>query len=248
MRDRPVRRERVGACGAVEPIGPNRPPEVRSTAMERPDTYCRLGQCYGGIVHDVMRGLGMTGFVLPPELRPLIAGNVLAGPAFTIEGRPVAADPHETLLAWTGLLSMAPSGSVWVCQPNDRTIAQMGELSAETLLGKGVKGCVIDGLIRDVRFLKRLGFNAWSRGCTPRDIVGVWRPTSVMQTIRIGDVEIAGGDAIFADEDGIIRIPAKDLVQVVDLAEAAATKENLVRKAILSGEDPQQAYLKYRKF
>jgi regulator of RNase E activity RraA len=69
-----------------------------------------------------------------------------------------------------------------------------------------------------------------------------------MQTIRIGDVEIAGGDAIFADEDGVIRIPAKDLVQVVDLAEAAATKENLVRKAILSGEDPQQAYLKYRKF
>ena len=36
----------------------------------------------------------------------------------------------------------------------------MGELSAETLKGKGVKGCVVDGLIRDVNFLLAIGFQA----------------------------------------------------------------------------------------
>ncbi len=61
--------------------------------------------------------------------------------------------PHETLLAWTGLLSQAPAGSIWVSQPNDRVVAHMGELSAETLKNKGVRGCVADGFIRDVNFL-----------------------------------------------------------------------------------------------
>jgi hypothetical protein len=34
----------------------------------------------------------------------------------------------------------------------------------------------------------------------------------------------------------------------VDKAEVATIAENLVRKAILAGADPQQAYLKYGKF
>ena len=109
----------------------------------------------------------------------------LAGPAFTIEGKVVAgADAHETLLAWTGLLSKAPSGSIWVSQPNDRIVAHMGELSAETLKNKGVRGCVADGYIRDTNFLLDIGFQAWSRGFIPRDIVGHWLPASIGEPIR----------------------------------------------------------------
>jgi len=106
----------------------------------------RLAACYTGVVHDVMRAMGLRDFTLPSELRPILPERSLAGPAFTIEGKVVAgADPHETLLAWTGLLSQAPGGSIWVSQPNDRIVAHMGELSAETLKNKGVRGCIADG-------------------------------------------------------------------------------------------------------
>lgn len=209
----------------------------------------RLEKCYTGVVHDVMRGMGLRDFTLPPDLRPIMPEKPMAGPAFTILGKvDPTADAHETLLAWTGLLSKAPAGSIWVSQPNDRVVAHMGELSAETLKDKGVRGCVADGFVRDVNFLLEIGFQSWSRGFTPRDIVGWWLPAATEVEIRIGDVVIEPGDYMLGDRDGLIRVPSAIIEEVVEKAEAAITTENKVRTAILGGTDPQQAYLKYGKF
>jgi len=209
----------------------------------------RLAQCYTGVVHDVMRGMALRDFTFPAELRPLFPERRLAGPAFTIEGRvDPHADPHETLLQWTGLLSKARPGHIWVSQPNDRVVAHMGELSAETLKNKGVLGCVADGYVRDVEFLIGMGFQTWSRGFTPRDIVGHWLPRAVEQDIRIGDVVVAPGDYLLGDRDGLLRVPQAIVEDVIARAEAAMTTENRVRSAILSGVDPQQAYLQFGKF
>ena len=209
----------------------------------------RLAACYTGVVHDVMRAMGLRDFTLPSELRPILPERSLAGPAFTIEGKVVdGADPHETLLAWTGLLSQAPAGSIWVSQPHDRVVAHMGELSAETLKNKGVRGCIADGFVRDVNFLLAIGFQTWCRGFTPRDIVGHWLPSAINAPIAIGDVAIEPGDYMIGDRDGLLRVPKALAQEVVDRAEAAIATESLVRKAILTGVDPRQAYLKYGKF
>jgi 4-hydroxy-4-methyl-2-oxoglutarate aldolase len=208
----------------------------------------RLSRCYTGVVHDVMRGMGLKDFTFPAELRPLMPDRPLAGPVFTIAGRTGAFDPHETLLEWTGLLSKAKPGHVWVSQPNDRVVAHMGELSAETLKNKGVLGCLVDGYVRDVNFLLEMGFQTWSRGFTPRDIVGHWLPAGFDVEIRIGDVAIAPGDYLVADRDGAVRVPKTVVAEVIEKAEAAVATENKVRTAILAGVDPQQAYLQYGKF
>ena len=93
-----------------------------------------------------------------------------------------------------------------------------------------------------------IGFQTWSRGYTPRDIVGYWLPRAVDADIRIGDVLIAPGDYLLGDRDGLVRVP-KDIVEdVVTKAEIAIATENQVRRAILDGVDPQEAYLKYGKF
>lgn len=209
----------------------------------------RLARCYTGVVHDVMRAQGLRDFTLPPELRPILPERPLAGPAFTIDGMvDPDADPHRTLLAWTGLLSQAPAGHIWVSQPNDLTVAHMGELSAETLRNKGVLGAVVDGGMRDVNFLLALGFQTWARFFTPRDIVGWWLPRATLVPIRIGAVDIAPGDYLLGDRDGLVRIPRALAEDVVTRAEVAIGTENLVRKAILQGVDPQQAYLRHGKF
>ena len=209
----------------------------------------RLERCYTGVVHDIMRTMGLRDFTLPPEIRPLIPERAMAGPAFTIRGKVVkGADAHETLLAWTGLLSQAPSGSIWASQPNDRMVAHMGELSAETLRDKGVRGCIVDGFVRDANFLLAIGFQTWGRGFTPRDVVGHWLPDATQVAIRIGDVDIAPGDFLVGDRDGMIRVPAALVEQVITDSERAMTTESLVRKAIREGVDPQAAYLKHGKF
>ncbi|MEL7465334.1 MAG: RraA family protein [Pseudomonadota bacterium] len=209
----------------------------------------RLGACYSGVVHDIMRGMGLRNFTLPHDITPLMPETALCGPAFTIEGRPDdAADAHETLLQWTGLLSKAKSGHIWVCQPHTDDIALMGELSAETLQKKGVLGCVLDGLARDTHFLMDIGFQTLRRGHTPKDIVGRWLPIAAEQPIQIGDVRIENGDYLIGDRDGMVRVPRAIAEDVTAKSIEAMQTENSVRTAIMDGVDPQEAYLKYGKF
>lgn len=209
----------------------------------------KLAGCYTGVVHDIMRAMGLRNFTLPSGITPLMPERTLCGPAFTIEGHPAdAADPHETLMAWTGLLSQAPSGHIWVCQPHTHDLAQMGELSAETLKNKGVMGCVLDGLARDTDFLLKIGFDTWRRGHTPKDIVGRWLPTGTGHTIHIGDVAIAQGDYLLGDRDGMVRVPRAQAAVIAEKSVEAMQTENKVRTAILAGTDPQEAYLTYGKF
>ena len=59
---------------------------------------------------------------------------------------------------------------------------------------------------------------------------------------------IRPGDYILGDRDGVVRIPAEIIEEVLDKAETAISTENRVRTAILAGTDPQQAYLQYGKF
>ncbi len=212
-------------------------------------TTAQLAGCYTGVVHDVMRGMGLRNFTLPAEITPLMPEKVLCGPAFTVEGHlDDGADAHETLLQWTGLLSRAPAGHVWICQPHTHEIAQMGELSAETLQKKGVLGCVIDGLVRDTNFLLDIGFQTWRRGHTPKDVVQRWLPTGTGIPIHVGDVMVMPGDYLLGDRDGMVRVPKELVAEVAEKSAVAMQTENKVRSAILEGMDPQQAYLKYRKF
>jgi 4-hydroxy-4-methyl-2-oxoglutarate aldolase len=213
------------------------------------DARAQLLSCYTSVVHDVLRALGRRNFTLPPRLRPLNPEGVLTGPAFTVEGRiDETADAHESLLAWTGLLSKAKPGHVWISQPHNHLVAQMGELSAETLHRKGVLGVVTDGGLRDTNFILRLGLPCWGAFHTPRDVVGCWLPTGTDVPILMDDCLIRPGDWLHGDRDGMVVIPADILAEVAEKAVAAMNTESLVRKAILEGTDPQEAYLKWGKF
>jgi 4-hydroxy-4-methyl-2-oxoglutarate aldolase len=88
----------------------------------------------------------------------------------------------------------------------------------------------------------------WCRYFTPRDIVGHWLPEAFDQPIRIGEVTIHAGDLVLGDRDGMVVLPKDRAEEIVTAAETAINTENLVRKAILEGIDPQEAYLRYGKF
>jgi regulator of RNase E activity RraA len=209
----------------------------------------QLRSCYTSVIHDVMRARGLRNFTLPQRITPLQPEMTLTGPAWTVEGRlDEAADPHETLLAWTGLLSKAKPGHIWTAQPHNHVIAQMGELSAETLHAKGVLGCVLDGGLRDADFILRLGFPAWRVFHTPRDVVGAWLPIAWDVPIMIGEVRIEPGDWLHGDRDGMVRLPASALDEIIPAAVEAMQTESKVRKAILEGVDPQEAYRRHGKF
>jgi 4-hydroxy-4-methyl-2-oxoglutarate aldolase len=222
----------------------------KSGVKTAPDNLTRrLLRLYTGALHDVMRGMGLRDFTLPSTIRAVTVSKKIAGPAFTLLGRVDGrADPHQTLLSWTGFLSKAKPGHIVVIQPNDNEVAHMGELSGEVLMKKGVPGCVIDGATRDVSFLIEMKMPIYARYTTPRDIVGYWLVDGTDVPVKIGPVTVHPGDYILADQDGVIVLPRDRAEEIVAAAETASKTENKIRTAILAGMDPQAAYLKYGKF
>ena len=125
-------------------------------------------------------------------------------------------------------------GSVVICQPNDSSLAHMGELSSETMHLRGVRGYIVDGGCRDTDFIMRLGFPVFCRYTTPVDVVGRWQAETFGEPIFIGGVLIHGGDYVLADRDGIVIIPGQVVEQAVAETEAVMKTENKVRTAILA--------------
>lgn len=209
----------------------------------------RLMQCYTGVVCDAIQEMGSVNQTLPNNIRPLNTKLKTAGQVFTIEGeRAEGLDTNETLLKWCELLSKAPANTVLICQPNDNEVAHMGELSAATLQYKKVLGYIVDGGCRDSQSIDEMGFAVFCKYYTPVDVVRKWIPKSYGEPIKIGSVTINSGDYVLADRDGIVIIPLGISEVVIDRTEEMMQSENLVRKAILQGVDPVEAYLKYGKF
>jgi len=209
----------------------------------------RLSKLYTGVVHDIMRDMGYKNFTLPPNIRPCKNNHILAGEIFTIEGEvDESQNHHESLLAWTGFLSKAPKNKVIICQPNNNDVAMMGELSAETLQLRGIRGYIVDGGARDMDFILKIDFPVWSKFYTPRDVVKFWKPTQYENQIMIGDVKINNNDYVLGDIDGVVIIPKENIKEILEKTEELINTENLVRKAIKEGMDPQEAYIKFNAF
>jgi len=214
-----------------------------------PELNQRLSKLYSSAVHDVLRDQGFTNFVLPVSIKPLHSSFKLFGPIFTIEGQLTKEhSDHETLIEWTKLLSSIPANHVGVCQPHNKDIALMGELSAETLKKRNVSGYLVDGGCRDVSKIESLRFPVFCSFNSPKDVVGRWIPKKLGESITIGDCHITTGDYILADSDGAVIIPKTHVVDVINRAETVLSTENAVRSAIMAGMDPAEAYLKHGKF
>ena len=124
----------------------------------------------------------------------------------------------------------------------------MGELSARALMVKGTKGYLMDGHCRDVEEILDAEFPVFCRLSTAADIVERWKYDSLGTPITIGTVTIRSGDYVIADMDGAVIIPKEVIEEVLSKTEEVMATESEMRKAILNGMDPEQAYLKFRKF
>src|SRR4051812_20344947 len=209
----------------------------------------RLAACYTGAVHDVLRMMGHDRIALPPAIKAIAPGARLAGPVWTVSGHiDRTKSRHECLLGWCTLLSRAPSGHVIVCQPHNHEIALMGELSAQTLKTRGVLGYVVDGGSRDTDLVLEQGFPVFCAFLTPTDIVERWVPDRFGEPVTIGSVTVSSGDYLLGDRDGVVIIPRAIVHDVVARTEAVVATESDMRRALIGGMDPVDAYHAYGKF
>jgi 4-hydroxy-4-methyl-2-oxoglutarate aldolase len=165
--------------------------------------------------------------VADPALRAMVPDVRFAGPAVTV----VARDDHLPLFAG---LEAARAGDVLVVVNQGGTRAVAGELFATEARRRGLAGIVVDGLCRDVAGLRRLGLPFFARGTVPASGTTTSR-TAVGQRVRCGGIDVAAGDIVFGDDDGLVIAPADRIAAALEGAEAIARAERAMLAAMADG-------------
>lgn len=144
----------------------------------------------------------------------------LCGLAVTVNARPA-----DNLMIHKALAVATPGDVVVVCTGGNTTSAVFGELMCHTASAAKLGGIVVDGAIRDVEGITRLGFPAYSRTVSPGscDKDG---PGEINVPISCGGTVVCPGDIVVGDNDGVAVVPARDAVQVLELVAALMERES----------------------
>jgi len=166
--------------------------------------------------------------IVDSGVRAMIPAVRMAGPAFTV----VAADDHLPVM---GALAAASPGDVIVIATGGGTRAVFGELFATEAKRRGLAGLVVDGFCRDLRGLREIGLPVFARGTTPRSGTTVSR-AAFGATINCGGVDVAAGDIVFGDDDGLLVAGAGRIEAALELAELIGRSERAMLAAMARGE------------
>jgi regulator of RNase E activity RraA len=202
----------------------------------------RFEAIYTAALADILDARGLRSQTLAP-------GTRVAGPAFTVSGRPAETSDYDAALRKVlAMLGDVPAGSVAVYACEQAISAHLGELSVTSLKTRGVAGCVLDGGCRDVRFILDEGFPVFCSHVTPEDSTWRWELVSTQAPVTIGAVRVAPGDWVVGDDDGVVVVPQSIAESVLAEAEQKAATESEIRVAVRQGMPPLEAYERYGTF
>lgn len=206
-------------------------------------------ELFTAVVGDVLDVVGRTRQFLPPEIRPLRPEMVVVGRAMPV----LEADCYEETVAATGksnpfgmmfqALDDLKEHEVYICTGSSFDYALWGELMSTRAMHLKAAGAVVNGYSRDTNGILRLGFPTFSRGCYAQD--QRVRGRVIDYRCRIGfsnGVQVAPGDIIFGDVDGVVVIPQEIENEIVEAALEKVRGENQVADAIRAGMPAQKAW------
>ncbi|MBO2465497.1 4-carboxy-4-hydroxy-2-oxoadipate aldolase/oxaloacetate decarboxylase [Actinomadura violacea] len=177
-------------------------------------------------VHEAMGRVGYLG----PGIRPVHLGSRIAGTAVT-----VLSWPGDNLMIHVAVEQCRPGDVLVVATTSPSTDGMFGELFATALQHRGVRGLVTAAGVRDVADLHEMGFPVWSAAVSAQGTVKA-TPGAVNVPVTIGGQVIRAGDAILADDDGVVHVPRETVADAVKAARAREEKEAATRAAFQKGE------------
>lgn len=159
----------------------------------------------------------------------------MVGTAVTVKAR-----PGDNLMLHKAL-DMAGEGDVIILSNDgDRTHSLMGEIMA--VYGahtRKIAGIVLDGPIRDIEELSQMDMPLYATGSTPG---GPYKegPGEVNVPISIGNIAVMPGDVILGDKDGVIVIPRRDALEILEAAKKYAALDAGKVEAAKNGNAKRQ--------
>jgi len=180
-------------------------------------------------VATVHEAIGRAGY-LGPGLRPIQDGMRIGGTAVT-----AVCWPGDNLMIHAAVEQCQAGDLLVVTTTSPSTDGMFGELLATSLAARGVRGLVTTAGVRDVAELRAMGFGVWSAAVSAQ---GTVKETAgaVNVPVSVGGQIIRPGDAILADDDGVVCVPRADVGQALTASQARLAKEEKSRKALADGQ------------
>jgi regulator of RNase E activity RraA len=214
------------------------------SADRPPITLAMMRECFtAAVVCDALDVEGLRHQSPRVSLRPLTGESVLIGRCKTTLWADMAeADPRPYELELK---------AVDGCQPDDVFIAAAagsmrsgiwGELLSTAARNTGCVGVIVDGAVRDVARMRRMGFPVFARGTCPYDSKDRQRVIELDIPVEIDGVRFAPGDLVVADVDGVVVVPHAVEPSVIRRAWDKVHAENEVRDAIRTGMKATDAF------
>jgi regulator of RNase E activity RraA len=159
----------------------------------------------------------------------LVTGKPMVGRAVTSLAKPAPPEGATPALATKHSVEMidaANPGEVGVIvMEGTLDIAAMGNLMGTAAVVRGMAGMVLDGAIRDIWDIRRMGLTVYARSSTPRTAVGQYATVARNVPVECAGVTVRPGDIVVADEDGVVVVPQERAQEVLKKAQEIDERE-----------------------